>query len=85
MTCKWKVFCKQGETCVAHDGYDILRCTAFKDKEVPTTNEEWSRQATTDGMTAIFMQFMFDAEFKARFVNGNFITEFRKWLKEIHE
>ena len=85
MTCKWKVFCKQGETCVAHDGYDILRCTAFKDKEVPTTNEEWLRQATTDGMTAIFMQFMFDAEFKARFVNGNFITEFRKWLKEIHE
>ena len=53
--------------------------------EVDMTNEEWLRNATTDGMTAIFMQFMFDAEFKARFVNGNFITEFRKWLKEIHE
>ena len=30
MTCKWKAFCKQGETCVAHEGYDIWRCTAFK-------------------------------------------------------
>lgn len=48
------------------------------------TNEEWLRQATTDGMTEIFMRFMFDAEFKARFVNGNFINEFRKWLKEKH-
>ena len=49
------------------------------------TNEEWLRQATTDGMTEIFMRFMFDAEFKARFVNGNFINEFRKWLKEKHD
>lgn len=51
----------------------------------PMTNEEYLRSAGTDGITAIFMQFMFDAEFKARFVNGNFITEFRKWLKEKHE
>ena len=51
---------------------------------IEMTNEEYLRSAGTDGLTAIFMQFMFDAEFKARFVNGNFITEFRKWLKEIH-
>lgn len=53
--------------------------------EAQMTNEEYLRGAGTDGLTAIFMQFMFDAEFKARFVNGNFITEFRKWLKEKHD
>ena len=48
MTCKWKVFCKQGDTCVAHNGYDILKCTAFKDKGVPMTNEEWFCTLSTE-------------------------------------
>ena len=51
MTCKWKDFCKQGDTCVAHIGYDVSRCTAFKDKGVPSvpiTNEKWLRSCTTE-------------------------------------
>ena len=75
-----------------YDGmYDIV-CEQCKGKgEVDEngkpifTNEEYLRSAGTDGITAIFMQFMFDAEFKVRFINGNFVSEFRKWLKEKHE
>lgn len=75
--------CKFVENCV---DYGWQECKKFTPKpSEPMTNEEYLRSAGTDGLTAIFMQFMFDAEFKARFVNGNFITEFRKWLKEIHE
>ena len=48
MTCKLKERCKQGETCVAHNGYDIWRCTAFKDKGVPMTNEEYLRSLNTE-------------------------------------
>lgn len=48
MTCKLKVFCKQGETCVAHEGYDIWRCTGFKDKGVPMTNEEYIKSLETE-------------------------------------
>jgi hypothetical protein len=53
MTCKWKVFCEQGDTCVAHNGYDILKCTAFKDKGVPMTEQEWIQTCTTEQLVRV--------------------------------
>ena len=47
MTCKLKAFCKQGETCVAHEGYDIWKCTGFKEKGA-MTNEEWLHTLNTE-------------------------------------
>ena len=85
MTCERSRQCDNAHICQLAQSkeYNLLGGSCFTPKD-PPTNEEWLRSATTDGMTEIFMRFMFDAEFKARFVNGNFITEFRKWLKEIH-
>ena len=56
MTCKWKVFCKQGDTCVAHEGYDIWRCTGFKDKGVPMTNEEYLKSCTTKQLADVLFK-----------------------------
>ena len=92
MTCKWKVFCKQGETCVAHDGYDILRCTAFKDKEVPTTNEEWLKSRSNKELAnAIFSAFVESATMIGCCVTLEYfrtqmelIDALREWLKKPH-
>ena len=62
MTCKWKVFCEQGDTCVAHDGYDILKCTAFKDKGVPMTNEEYLKSCTTEQLADAIYDLLIDRQ-----------------------
>ena len=97
MTCKWKVFCKQGDTCVAHNGYDILKCTAFKEKGA-ITNEEYLRSCNTEEL-AIFICNNLPQETEGtlenRFWNAlysqypiepmNAYHEVMKWLKEEHK
>lgn len=95
MTCKWKVFCKQGDSCVAHEGYDILKCTAFKGNDM-MTNEEWIKSANTEQL-AKWMQYVIchckhcnaDNAFLCQFYEkvgfvpcvGDGLVE---WLKEQH-
>lgn len=52
--------------------------------EVEMTNEYFLQTATTEQLAEVFMRFMFDADFKTRFVSGNFYDEFAEWLKEKH-
>ena len=96
MTCKWKVFCKQGDTCVAHEGYDVWKCTAFKDKEEPLTNEEYIRSCSTKELAKLIYKIavtdvLMDRFFTAEVVNAEIvdvdsgIKEAETWLKEKHE
>ena len=92
MTCKWKVFCKQGETCVAHEGYDILKCTAFKDKGVPMTNEEWLRTATTEQLAEYVLNVWMDGALNVNAEFGLNEAQIEKhkgyvleWLKQPHK
>ena len=81
MTCKLKVFCKQGDTCVAHNGYDIWRCTAFKDKGVPMTNEEWFCQLPTEEKA----QWLEEKMTWAAQEQGTFTAKgWEMWLKQPH-
>ena len=92
MTCKLKERCKQGETCVAHDGYDIWRCTAFKDKGEPMTNEEWLRTLNTEQLAEYMLNVWMDGAFN---VNAEFglneaqIEQHKgyivEWLKQPHQ
>ena len=83
MTCKWKVFCKQGDTCVAHEGYDVWKCTAFKDKEEPLTNEEYIRSCSTEELAEFITKVILsDRRFRMTMVGG--IEETKAWLKEKH-
>ena len=83
MTCKWKVFCKQGDTCVAHEGYDVLKCTAFKDKEEPLTNEEWLRQKSVEEL-AVFLAMVQLDEYEEP-IDSAYVNTWVLWLKEKHE
>lgn len=87
MKCKLSEKCEFGNLCkdaTRHDSLTVLGCASFKTKK-PMTNEEWLRQCTTEQLADIFMRFMFDSDFKARFVSGNFYDEFAEWLlKEKH-
>ena len=90
MTCKWKVFCKQGETCVAHNGYDIWRCTAFKDKGVPMTNEEWFCGLSTEEKAEWLSKHFHcgDCILEKPMCGGEYDgckSAFVEWLKEIHK
>ena len=76
MTCKWKVFCEQGDTCVAHDGYDILKCTAFKEKGTQT-NDEWRKTCSTEE----FAEFLNFIVFDWNRVDKQWVLE---WLKQPH-
>ena len=76
---------------MAHDGYDILRCTAFKDKEVPTTNEEWLKSLSTEELANYIATQCADTIRLWR--DMQYWTAHEKcksnkwyvWLKEIHE
>ena len=48
------------------------------------TNKEFINQANEKELTELFMRFLYDADFKTRFVVGNFYVEFDKWLKQPH-
>lgn len=50
----------------------------------PMTEQEYIQTCTTEQLAEVFMQFMFDAKFKRKFVYGNFYDEFAKWLKQPH-
>lgn len=84
MTCKWKVFCKQGDTCVAHEGYDVLKCTAFKDKEEPLTNEEYIRTCSTEDLAALIYQDRWTQSDGWYEQTGHTVEDVKKWLKEKH-
>ena len=88
MTCKWKVFCKQGDTCVAHEGYDVWKCTAFKDKEEPLTNEEWLKQCTTEQLAEWINNIVDDGIIKAWMIKnnccGDYLESVKWWLKQPH-
>ena len=60
------------------------RCRNDEISKLPKTNIEWMREASAKELADIFMRFMFDADFKTRFVSGNFYDEFAEWLKEKH-
>lgn len=49
------------------------------------TNAEYMRTCSDEELAEIFMRFMFDADFKMRFITGNFEEEFLGWLKEKYE
>ena len=85
MTCKWKVFCKQGDTCVAHEGYDVWKCTAFKDKEEPLTNEEWLKQCTTEQLAEWLTEvteYCFECGLN---INNNVLCPFGKCIDKEHD
>jgi hypothetical protein len=96
MTCKWKVFCKQGDTCVAHEGYGILKCTAFKEKGA-ITNEEWLKSLSTEELAEFLADkcnevvdtVLYDASCNIDYVDQDDYwyrkTDFVEWLKEIHK
>ena len=52
--------------------------------EMPLTNEQFIRKCSKAELAKVFMRWLADAEFKARFWNGNFYDEFYAWLKEKH-
>ena len=97
MTCKWKAFCEQGDTCVAHEGYDILKCTAFKYKGVPMTNEEWIKSLKTEELAEFLADkcnevvdtVLSDASCNIDDADQDDYwyrkTDFVEWLKEIHK
>ena len=60
-------------------------CNCSRPYEIELTEQEYIQTCNTEQLAEVFMRFMFDAEFKARFVNGNFINEFREWLKQPHK
>ena len=85
MTCKWKVFCKQGDTCVAHEGYDVWKCTAFKDKEEPMTNEEYIRSCSTEELAEVLLEIYKDVinDYKTDWWEDS-KEDWMEWLKEKH-
>ena len=76
--------CKKSVGCPYANGR-ITGCKNFVlEPELKLTRKEWLRQCNTEQLADIFMRFMFDADFKTRFVSGNFYDEFAEWLKEKH-
>ena len=59
-------------------------CNCNRPYEIELTEQEYIQTCNTEQLAEVFMRFMFDADFKTRFVNGNFIKEFREWLKQPH-
>ena len=70
---------------VCGDCVYLNKCRNSVIAKLPKTNIEWMRTASAKELADTFMRFMFDADFKTRFVSGNFYDEFSDWLKEIHE
>ena len=96
MTCKLKMFCKQGETCVAHEGYDVWRCTAFKENGT-ITNEEWLKSLSTEELAEFLADkcnevvdtVLSDASCNIDDADQDDYwyrkTDFVEWLKETHK
>ena len=70
---------------MAHDGYDILKCTAFKDKGVPLTNEEWFCALPTKDKAKWLYDHYVNAradEYYGR--QEKTLSEYQKWLVSVH-
>lgn len=75
--------CGITEYCEMRTG-DICTLGSPCPHQKPLTNKEHMRTCSDEELAEIFMRFLFDANFKKRFIFGNFEEEFIRWLKENH-
>ena len=78
MTCLLSSYCTKADSCTAHIGVDIERCSAFKRK--PLTNMEWIQSASMDEL-AEWLALADDSNRKYLAKN---ISYWKKWLQERH-